>query len=331
MQKILVTGGAGYVGHVLVPRLLEDGHEVVVYDTLWFGNRLPQHRRLRVVQGDLRDRSRFARAVEGCAAVINLACISNDTSFALDEKLSTSINRDAFPGILEACREAGIARLINASTSSVYGVSDAPEVTEDHPKVPLTLYNRFKWECEEMLAAFANPGFTWVTIRPATVCGWSPRCRLDLSVNILTNHAVNRGKITVFGGAQKRPNLHIQDMVEAYRLLLALPAERIDRRTYNCGFQNQTIGEIAAIVKRVVEAEFPEKAPIAIETTASDDNRSYHINSEKIRRELGFQPRFSIEDAVRDLCRAFRDGRLPNSFDDDGYYNVRTLKALKVA
>jgi nucleoside-diphosphate-sugar epimerase len=123
MQQILVTGGAGYVGHVLVPRLLEDGHEVVVYDTLWFGNRLPQHRRLRVVQGDLRDRARFARAVEGCAAVINLACISNDTSFALDERLSTSINRDAFPGILEACRDAGIERFINASTSSVYGVS----------------------------------------------------------------------------------------------------------------------------------------------------------------------------------------------------------------
>jgi nucleoside-diphosphate-sugar epimerase len=163
------------------------------------------------------------------------------------------------------------------------------------------------------------------------VCGWSPRCRLDLSVNILTNHAVNKGRITVFGGAQKRPNLHIRDMVEAYRLLLALPAERIDGRTYNCGFQNQTIGEIAQIVKRVVEREFPDRAPIAIETTASDDNRSYHINSEKIRRELGFQPKFAIEDAVRDLCAAFRDGRLPNSFDDDAYYNVRTLKALKVA
>jgi nucleoside-diphosphate-sugar epimerase len=146
MQRILVTGGAGYVGHVLVPRLLADGHDVVVYDTLWFGNRLPPHPRLRVVRGDLRDTAGFARAVAGRETVIHLACISNDTSFALDERLSTSINRDAFPAVLRTCRDAGIHRFINASTSSVYGVSDAPEVTEDHPKVPLTLYNRFKWE-----------------------------------------------------------------------------------------------------------------------------------------------------------------------------------------
>ena len=302
----------------------------MVYDTFWFGDSLPQDARLKRVKGDLRDVAAYSDAIAGCDTVIHLACISNDTSFALDEKLSTTINLHAFEPLVRASEKAGIQRFINASTSSVYGVSDAPEVFEDHPKVPLTLYNRYKWECEEILQA-ADPKFTWVTIRPATVCGYSPRCRLDLSVNILTNHAVNKGKITVFGGTQKRPNLHIQDMVDAYKLLLRLPADKIDRKTYNCGFQNQTIMQIAESVKRVVEQEFPEKGSIAIDVTESDDKRSYHINSEKIRRELGFSTRYTIEDAVRGLCAAFRKGRLPNSFDDDTYYNVRKLKALKVA
>jgi nucleoside-diphosphate-sugar epimerase len=330
MSRILVTGGAGYVGHVLVPQLLAEGYEVAVLDTFWFGDKLPQDPKLTRVRGDLRDAASVAQALAGCEAVIHLACISNDTSFALDERLSTTINLHAFEPLLRACEKAGIKRFINASTSSVYGVSDAPEVFEDHPKVPLTLYNRYKWECEQILAK-ANPDFTWVTIRPATVCGYSPRCRLDLSVNILTNHAVNKGRITVFGGTQKRPNLHIQDMVDAYKLLLALPADRIDRSTYNCGFQNQTIMQIAESVKRVVEKEFPERAPIAIDVTESDDKRSYHINSDKIRRELGFRTEYTIEDAVRDLCQAFRKGLLPSSFEDDNYYNVKKLKALKVA
>ncbi len=329
MSRILVTGGAGYVGHVLVPQLLDDLHEVVVYDTFWFGDALPKHPKLTRVKGDIRDAKAFGKALEGCDTVIHLACISNDTSFALDERLSTTINLHAFQPLLKAAEGAGIQRFINASTSSVYGVSDAPEVFEDHPKVPLTLYNRYKWECEQILAA-EDPDFTWVTIRPATVCGYSPRCRLDLSVNILTNHAVNKGAITVFGGEQKRPNLHIQDMVDAYKLLLRLPAEKIDRRTFNCGFQNQTIMQIAQSVKKVVEKEFPERAPIRIDVTESDDKRSYHINSEKIRKELGFNTEYTIEDAVRDLCQAFRAGKLPNSFDDDNYYNVKKLKALRV-
>lgn len=329
-MKILITGGAGYVGHVLTPQLLELGHQVVVYDIFWFGDALPQHPSLTRVKGDLRDTKAFAAAVKGCDTVINLACISNDTSFALDEQLSTSINLHAFEPMVRACEAAGITRFINASTSSVYGVSDAPEVFEDEPKVPLTYYNRYKWECEQILAQL-DPAFTWVTIRPATVCGYSPRCRLDLSVNILTNHAVNKGKITVFGGSQKRPNIHIQDMVNAYKLLLSLPAEKIDRNTYNCGFQNQTIMEIAQITKRVVEETFPDRPPIAIEVTPSDDLRSYHINSDKIRRELGFEPQFTIEDAVRDMCNAFKNNQLPNSFDDDNYFNVRKLKALNVS
>jgi len=330
MAKVFVTGGAGYVGHVLVPRLLDEGYEVVVYDTFWFGDRLPQDPRLTRVKADIRNAQQIEECAAGCDSVINLACISNDTSFALDEKLSTSINLQAFEPMVRACEKAGIKRFINASTSSVYGVSDAPEVFEDHPKVPLTYYNRYKWECEQILAKL-DPNFEWVTIRPATVCGYSPRCRLDLSVNILTNHAVNKGTITVFGGTQKRPNLHIGDMVDAYRMLLNIDGAKIDRRTYNCGFQNLSIMEIATMVKRTVEQVFPEKAPINIAVTESDDKRSYHINSDKIRNELGFSPRRTIEDAVRDMCDAFKQGLLPNSFDDENFYNVRKLQSLAVS
>jgi nucleoside-diphosphate-sugar epimerase len=329
MTKVLVTGGAGYVGHVLVPRLVREGYDVVVYDTFWFGDALPSSPKVMRVRADIRDSGTLERALNGAEAIINLACISNDTSFALDEKLSTSINRDAFEPMLRACARAKIKRFINASTSSVYGVSDAPEVVEDHPKVPLTYYNQYKWECEQTLAKF-DPDYVWVTIRPATVCGYSPRCRLDLSVNILTNHAVNKGRITVFGGTQKRPNLHIEDMVDAYLILLRLPDAHVDRNTYNCGFQNLTIMQIAETVKQTVESVIPDKKPIEIAVTESDDKRSYHINSDKIRRELGFRPRRTIEDAVRDLAGAFKNGQLPNSFDEDRYYNVRLLKALAV-
>ena len=266
MSKVFVTGGAGYVGHVLVPTLLDKGYDVVVYDTFWFGDHLPNNQRLTRMRADIRDAERIAEGAKGCEAVINLACISNDTSFALDEKLSTSINLKAFEPMVRACERAGIKRFINASTSSVYGVSDATEVLEDHPKVPLTYYNQYKWECEEILTK-VDPNFEWVTIRPATVCGYSPRCRLDLSVNILTNHAVNKGTITVFGGAQKRPNLHIGDMVDAYLMLLSIDGGKIDRRAYNCGFQNLSIMDIATMVKGKVEDVFPEKAPIKIVAT----------------------------------------------------------------
>lgn len=329
-KTILVTGGAGYVGHVLVPALLADGYSVRVYDTLYFGSDLPPHPQLSIVQGDIRDAARFAEAVKGVDAVLHLACISNDASFELDERLSTTINLDAFEPLVVAAKAVGVKRFIYASTSSVYGVSDAPDVTEDHPLVPLTLYNKYKGMCEPILFRHQSPDFVCTVIRPATVCGYSPRCRLDLSVNILTNHAVNNGRILVFGGEQKRPNLHIKDMVDAYRLFLKAPSGKIAGEKFNCGYQNLKIAEIAKVVKRVVEEEFPDRPPIAIERTTSDDNRSYHVNSDKIRRVLGFVPRHRIDDAVRDLCAAFRSGLLPNSFTDDRYYNVRTMKAAEV-
>jgi nucleoside-diphosphate-sugar epimerase len=328
IRNVLVTGGAGYVGHVLTPRLLDAGYTVTVYDNLFFGCRLPNSPQLRVVRGDIRDTAKLASYFEGQDAVLHLACISNDASFELDEKLSQTINYDCFEPMVVAANKAGVKRFIYCSSSSVYGVSDSPDVTEDHPLVPLTLYNKFKGMCEPLLWKYKSDDFTCVVMRPATVCGYSPRTRLDLSVNILTNHAVNKGAITVFGGSQMRPNLHIDDMVDAYLMMLEAPQEKLNGETFNIGFQNYSIAEIAEMVKRVVEEEMPEKGEIKIVTTPSNDLRSYHVNSDKVARVLGFRPKRSIEDAVRDIARAFRNYLLPDSFDDDWYYNVRTMKKI---
>jgi len=332
-ESVLVTGGAGYVGSLLVPQLLDLGYRVSALDAMYFGDHfLPKSNpNLRVVRGDIRDARLLAQEFKGIEAVINLACISNDASFELDEKLSTSINLDAFEPMVLAAKKAGVKRFIYCSSSSVYGVSESPDVTEDHPLVPLTLYNKYKGMCEPLLWKHQSKDFVCVTIRPATLCGYAPRQRLDLSVNILTNHAINAGKITVFGGSQKRPNLHVQDMCDLYKLLLEVPDERIAGETFNAGFQNLSIMEIAQIVKRVVQEEFPEKGEIPIVTTPTDDIRSYHVNSDKIRRVLGFEPRRNIEDAVRDLCKAFKQGKLPDSLQDTFYFNVRRLKELKAA
>lgn len=315
------------MGCVLVPKLLEAGHEVVVYDLMLFGaDGLPGDEHLRVVKGDIRDTAHLAKELAGMDQVIHLACISNDTRFELDSELGKSINYDCFEAMVVAAKAAGVKRFIYASTSSVYGVSDAPEVTEEHPLVPLTDYNRFKGMCEPLLLRQQSPEFTTVVVRPATVCGYSPRMRFDLTVNILTNHAVNKGKITVFGGSQQRPNIHVDDIAELYVKMLEYPDEMIAGEIFNAGYQNHTVSELAEIVKKVVGEEMPERDSITIETTASDDLRSYHVSSKKIARKLGYSPQRSVEDAVRDLCQAFKGGKLPDSLDDDRYINVRYLK-----
>src|ERR1700722_14867771 len=328
VKNVLVTGGAGYVGHVLTPRLLAEDYKVTVYDNLFFGCRLPNSPDLRVVQGDIRNTQKLSQAPQGQDAVLHLACTSNDASFELDEGLSQTINFDCFEPMVIAAKKAGVKRFVYCSSSSVNGVSDNPNVTEEHPLLPLTLYNKFKGMCEPLLWKHKSDDFTCTVIRPATLCGYSPRTRLDLSVNILTNHAVNKGKITVFGGNQMRPNLHIEDMVDAYVMMLEAPKEKIQGEVFNIAFQNYSIADIAKIVKKIVEQEMPELGNIEIVTTPSNDNRFYHVNSDKVRRVLGFEPKRNLEDAVRDLTRAFKNHLMPNSFDDDWYYNVRTMKKI---
>ncbi|MFM8454698.1 MAG: NAD-dependent epimerase/dehydratase family protein, partial [Gammaproteobacteria bacterium] len=328
MKRILVTGGAGYVGNVLVPRLLELDYEVLVYDILFFGkDTLPlNNKNLKVVQGDIRDTKKLKKNLMNIDAVIHLACISNDPSFLLDEELSRSINYDCFEPMVLASKEAGVKRFIYCSSSSVYGVSELPEVREDTPLVPLTLYNKYKGLCEPLLLKHCDENFTGVIVRPATICGYSPRMRLDLSVNILTNQAVNLGEINVFGGNQQRPNLHIQDMCDLYILLLKEDKEKIQKEIFNVGHQNLSMMEIAEKVKLAVERLTEKNQSIQIKITTSEDNRSYRINSDKIYKKLGFLPKREISDAVEELFIKFKNGALPNSFDDDCYYNVRQLK-----
>lgn len=329
MKKVIVFGGGGYCASLLVPQLVEEDWHVRVFDTFWYGtDHLPNHPQLELIKGDVRDLAAVKRALEGCDYVLHLACISNDASFELDERLSTSVNLESFEPLVLAAKQAGVKRFVFASSSSVYGVSESPNVTEDHPLVPLTLYNKYKGLCEPLLLRHTDDNLVGVIFRPATVCGFAPRQRLDLSVNILTNHAVNKGQITVFGGDQLRPNLHVQDYADLCKLLLTAPAVDVSNQIFNCGFQNMSIMDIAKTVKRVVEETFPELGDIPLIVTESNDPRSYHINSDKIFKALGFRPKHSVEDAVRDLCTVFKKGKLPNSFDDDRYYNVRTMKKI---
>ncbi len=326
-KNVMVTGGAGYVGCVLIPKLLAKGYKVTVLDTLFFGQEgLPQDPNLTVIKGDIRNEVDIAKSLTGVEAVIHLACISNDPSFELDPSLSKSVNYDCFEPMVVQAKRAGVKRFIYASTSSVYGVSDAPDVTEEHPLVPLTDYNKYKGMCEPLLFKHQSPDFTCVTIRPATVCGYSPRMRLDLSVNILTNLAVNKGTITVFGGSQKRPNIHIEDIAELYVKCLEYPSNKIAGQIFNAAYQNHTIADLALMVKKVVEQEFPDRPPINIMTSKTDDLRSYHVSSKKISEVLNYTPSRTVEDAIRDLCKAFIAGKLKDTLTDPKYFNVQTMK-----
>ncbi len=320
---------------MLVPRLLQAGYRVRVLDLFLYGEEalaaVRRHPSLELIRGDVRDSGLVDRTAQNCDAVIHLACISNDPSVELDPHLSQSVNYDCFGPLVRSCRAAGVRRFLFASSGSVYGVSDAPDVTEDHPLVPVSLYNKYKAMCEPVVLAEKSATFTPVIVRPATICGHSPRQRLDLTVNILTNHAVNAGKITVFGGVQMRPNIHIQDMVDLYLLLLTAPTEVVSGRIYNAGYENYTVAQTAEVVRGVVSEMQPTRAAVEIVTTPSDDIRSYHLNSDRVERELGFMPKRTIRDGVRDLVRAFEAGQLPNSMTDPCYYNIRRMKEVRLA
>lgn len=327
-KTILVTGGAGYVGSVLVPKLLGVGYKVKVLDLYIYGDHVfieeKDNHSLIEIKGDIRERNLLEREIPGSDAIIHLACISNDPSYELDPELSRSINYDAFIDLVDVSKQSGVQRFIYASSSSVYGIKDEPNVTEDLPLEPLTDYSKYKALCEEYLLKAATNDFIITIIRPSTVCGYSPRLRLDLTVNILTNHAINKGQITVFGGEQKRPNLHIQDMTDLYVFLLEQPLNKVHKKIYNVGYENYKVRKIAEMVKDVLGGNTP------IVVTPSNDNRSYHVSSEKIKEDLGFEATHTIEEAILDLRRAFDEGRIPNPMDDIRYYNIKTMQALNL-
>ena len=324
-EKIFITGGAGYVGAVLVPRLLNEGYEVTVFDLMIYGEQvLPEDSRLTTIKGDIRDADLLRMSISGHDVVIHLACISNDPSFELNPTLGRSINLDAFRPLVEISRNAGIKKFVYASSSSVYGVKQEQNVDESMTLEPLTDYSQFKADCEQILLEYQSPDFTTVTIRPATVCGYSPRQRLDVVVNILTNLAYHKREITVFGGTQLRPNIHIEDMVEAYIAVLRAPVDVIAGQIYNAGYENQPVSELAEIVRQEVGTD------VKLTTTSTDDNRSYHISSQKIKEQLGFRATFNINKAVKDLLDAFEKGWLPNSLEDEIYFNIRRMQSLNL-
>jgi nucleoside-diphosphate-sugar epimerase len=328
IKTVLVTGGAGYVGAILTPLLLKEGYRVRVLDLFIYGEQVLESSKnnanLEMIKGDIRDTALLKKSLAGCDAVIHLACISNDPSFELDPSLARTINYDAFIPLVDIAKDSGVSRFIYASSSSVYGVREELNVTEELELKPLTDYSKYKAMCEDELLKRKAPGFTVLTLRPATVCGYSPRLRLDLSVNILTSHAINKRKITVFGGNQLRPNFHVRDCAELYVKCLELPEAKIDGKIFNAGYQNLTIMRIAELVQEIIGKN------VSIETTPTNDNRSYHISSEKIKKELGYEPRYSIEDAVKELKEAFETGKVKDPLTNSLYYNIKRMQEVNL-
>ena len=324
-MRILITGGAGYVGSKLVPKLIDLGHDITVLDLMIYGTDvLKDNLKLSKITGDIRDKDLLKKIIPGHNIIIHLACISNDPSFELNPKLGKSINLDAFEPLVKISKESGINRFIYASSSSVYGIKNEKNVTEDMNLQPLTDYSKFKGDCEKILNNHKSENFITTTIRPSTVCGYARRQRLDLVVNILTNYAYNKRKIKVFGGDQLRPNIHIDDMVQSYLAVIDAPDKKINGEIFNVGYKNQTVNELAEDVVSVIGDD------IEIIKTKSNDNRSYHVSSQKIKDVLGFETSFTIKDAVKDLKLAFERNLLPNSFSDEKYFNIKRMQTLKM-
>ena len=324
-QSVFITGGAGYVGAMLVPRLLKEGHRVTVLDLMIYGEDvLPKNPALTLIKGDIRNQELMKSSIPGHDVVIHLACISNDPSFELNPELGKSINLDPFRPLVGISKNAGVKRFFYASSSSVYGIKDEQNVHEGMSLEPLTDYSVFKMNCEEILSEYQSEEFTTTTIRPATVCGYSPRQRLDVVVNILTNFAYHKREISVFGGAQLRPNIHIADMVEIYVVLLNAPKDKIAGEIFNGGYENYSVLQLAEAVRDVIGED------VVLKTTPTDDNRSYHVSSKKIADKLGFTASHTIKDAVTDIKNAFENGLLPNSLEDEMYFNIKRMQSINL-
>lgn len=330
-QKILVTGGFGYVGSRLTPHLLGLGHHVRVIDLMLYTNAgldalkadksfAQWQSRFDLVEGDIRDPKTVEKAVKGIDTIIHLAAISNDPTGDLDEVLTRQVNFDAIGLLLAEARKAGVKRFISASSSSVFGIKETSNVTEDLEPEPLTFYSKYKALSEWLVVGAASPDFCAVNIRPATICGFSPRQRFDLTVNKLTADAVRKRVITVHGGEQRRPNVGMTDMINLYGLLIETDAAKINGRTFNFGFENLKVIEIA----KVIQSELAD-LNVEIKVTDTLDKRDYHISSDKILRELNYKPVSSIRQEVANLRRALENGNFAN-VDAPEHYNMKFMK-----
>lgn len=324
LKKIFITGGAGYVGAALVNKLLSEGYSVTVYDLMIYGDIFTESENLKIIKADIRNEIKLKNSIKDHDVVIHLACISNDPSFELNPDLGKQINLDAFKPLVSASKDVGVKKFIYASSSSVYGIKEEKNVHEEMTLEPLTDYSKFKADCEKILFDFSDNNFITTTIRPATVCGYSLRQRLDLVVNILTNLAYHKRKITVFGGNQLRPNIHIKDMVRAYETVINADNQKVNGKIFNVGYENQTINDLASSVKKVIGDD------VQVITSHSDDNRSYHISSDKIKRELNFNTKFTINDAINDLKKAFDNKKLTNTFDDINFFNIKKMQSISL-
>jgi nucleoside-diphosphate-sugar epimerase len=329
MMHVLVAGGAGYVGSRLVPELLNKGYKVTVYDLYLYGEvfkEIQHNENLTQIKADIRDFQKVEESLRGVDFVIHLACISNDPSFELNPELGKSINLSAFEPYVELAKKSKVKRFVYASSSSVYGVKSEPNVTEDMDLEPLTDYSKFKANCEKILFKHQCNDFICTVLRPATVCGYAPRQRLDLVVNILVNHAYHNGKIKVIGGNQLRPNIHIEDMVRAYMHVLEMPDNKIQGEIFNVGYHNHSVNDLALIVEKIIS----KKRPVELVIEPTNDHRSYHVSSQKIYEKLNFAPKHTIEDAVEDLLSAFEKGLLTDALENKLYFNIKMMKAVNL-
>ena len=312
-MKILVTGACGYKGHVLVPKLLNRGYQVIGLDVMWFGNFHLPHPNLQLINGDVRDID--AINLQGIDAIIHLSSIANDPCGDSDPKLTWEVSALATMQLADKAKRKGVKRFIYASSGSVYGVKDELNVTEELELKPISEYNKTKMVGERVLLSYSDDMVVQI-VRPATVCGVSPRMRLDVSVNLLTMQALSKGKITVFGGAQTRPNIHIDDITDVYLHLIDHPEVT---GIYNAGFENISILDIAKIVTKHV--------PVEIAVTESNDPRSYRVNSDKLLA-TGYKPKKTVEDAVLEIISKYRAGDLK---DDDRFYNLKWMEQTVLA
>ncbi|MCS3429814.1 NAD(P)-dependent oxidoreductase [Klebsiella sp. BIGb0407] len=329
-SAVLVTGGAGYIGSRLIPKLLAAGYKVRVLDALYFTNGLEglmNHPALEFIKGDIRDPLLVEQSLPGVDTVVHLAAVANDPSFNSAPELGQSINIDCLPHLMSTAKRLGCRRFIYASSASVYGINSEPFVDERQPCVPITDYNRFKAEGEKILYELTDSSFETVAVRAATVCGWSPRQRLDLTVNILTASALARGEITVFGGTQYRPSVHIGDLTRLYTMLVERESlGEVCGTAINVGYENHTVTDIANQVKEIVDRYFLISVPI--NTINSDDVRSYRLDSRRVQQILGFEFIYSIRDAIVEICEQWQSGNFNDSCDvllDIRYHNLRNM------